>query len=459
MGSNTRGSVRALWNRQGYICVFWMVLQQLIVATSTYLLIEAMSFATSGEIDVALTYLLWFGLSLVIVYIPNALSELYRDRWKIRSFDLFLGMFADQNRSKTTLFHAKAKAEHESWVTHEGASTYDECTSCLIHLLGTVLNSVLNIIVIGLMMDASMLIWYGLATVVMLVANHYAKPTIKERSLGVQNARRALSTVVLSVWDNVTAGNAINREVWSKDKARTLAELVKRLDRYNVTRAIVSSGAVSVAFAIVCLGVAQYLYANMNDLSRVSAMIVTIPRQVQIIQSIFMFFGLYLAWVGSFERLKQLGNVLQVPSLKEQAADKVDLKSIVLDSGGSKTPIASADSLVQQITRLKSGRLTLRGKNGAGKSALLAILAESISDRRIFVPASPKNLRFGVADESALSDGQRMLAIINRIKNIADVDFLILDEWDANLDQHNRALISKEIDHIAATKVVVEVRH
>ena len=49
----------------------------------------------------------------------------------------------------------------------------------------------------------------------------------------------------------------------------------------------------------------------------------------------------------------------------------------------------------------------------------------------------------------------RLLEILEKV----DVDVLLLDEWDANLDQENQEYLSKMIDGWAKNKCVIEVRH
>lgn len=43
--------------------------------------------------------------------------------------------------------------------------------------------------------------------------------------------------------------------------------------------------------------------------------------------------------------------------------------------------------------------------------------------------------------------------------NKSDVDVIILDEWDANLDNINKNYLDELINELAMEKLVVEVRH
>lgn len=436
-----------------------MVIQQLTVAASTYLIIEAMANTTAGNMPVALRYLALFGLSLIAVYLPNALAELYSDRWGLASFGRFLADFADCNQSKVTLFHQSARKAYESWLTHEAEKTYKESTTLLTHLLGTVLNALFNIAVIGIMISSEILVWYLAAGVVMLIANRLSKDVVKDRSLTVQDARRGLASIVLTAWDNITSGNRHNRETWRQQKTAALAGSIAALDRYNITKALISSGTVVLAFLLVCFGIGRYIFDHLDDVERLSAMIVTIPRQIQIIQSIFMFFGLYLAWVGSFERLKSLSTAIDIPSRKAQTKGFIDWPSLRFEGQAQLSAVASFDALLTQLNQMSHGRITLRGRNGAGKSALLATIAEETGASSMYIPSSPRNLQFTAGVKDSSSDGEFMMAIFKQIPQLGGVQYLLLDEWDANLDQANSDIISAQLDQLAEDRVVLEIRH
>ncbi|MNT06215.1 hypothetical protein D3C72_1408710 [compost metagenome] len=57
------------------------------------------------------------------------------------------------------------------------------------------------------------------------------------------------------------------------------------------------------------------------------------------------------------------------------------------------------------------------------------------------------------------SDGNRLLVVFNRIAELEEVKFIILDEWDANLDGNNLILVNEAINKLAQNKVIIESRH
>ena len=129
-----------------------------------------------------------------------------------------------------------------------------------------------------------------------------------------------------------------------------------------------------------------------------------------------------------------------------------------------------------------TGRINIRGANGAGKSSLLASLKTEMRRRAYYWPATDR-LAFKftggvvpvdvegddedelvVVDESmdkklGFSTGERQLKSLEEIVNSTDAQFYLLDEWDANLDAANKAKADALVDALAARARVVEISH
>lgn len=56
------------------------------------------------------------------------------------------------------------------------------------------------------------------------------------------------------------------------------------------------------------------------------------------------------------------------------------------------------------------------------------------------------------------STGENLLLHIEFIKRIPE-KVVLLDEWDANLDQTNLSVLDEQIEILSKTKMVLEVRH
>ena len=135
-----------------------------------------------------------------------------------------------------------------------------------------------------------------------------------------------------------------------------------------------------------------------------------------------------------------------------------------------------------------TGRINVRGGNGAGKSTVLAALKAAIKNRAYYWPTTDR-LAFQFAEgvepddedegidpelldeagETAasareakkvgFSSGERQLKSLQEIVRFTDASVYLLDEWDANLDPKNRAAADALVEKLASRARVIEISH
>ena len=275
----------------------------------------------------------------------------------------------------------------------------------------------------------------------------------------LQSARKDLSNTLLRAWKNVFVGNQVNLQNWSTAFRRDLKQARKTSVAYDRDRSLISSVTVSLALLIIAAGNAVFLLQHRDDVTLLAGLIITFPRQLQIIQNIFAFFNIYLSWSGVWAQLKQLERILNVGQTETNAARFVNLREIQVSDGRRLLEYATVTDILRDIGNLETGRLTLRGANGSGKSTLLSLFAERTGDWSFYLPSEYSGLAFNSLVTVNGSDGQRLLAVFEEIEKLKEVKFILLDEWDANLDGENLRIIHEQIDVLARNKVVVECRH
>lgn len=444
-----------LINRDAVISTAWSTLQQLVVASSTYFILQAIRFATAGDIQTGMRYIAAFVASLVLVYLPNTLSMMYLQRWRLSAIQTFVRAFSDFNFGKTSFGHSRNKVQAEAWLTNESFTVYDEITNLIYQIYSTFMNSALNILVIALALDTRILFWYLLAGVLLMASNRLFSRRIISVSVGVQDSRKHLANSMLSAWDNIFVGNRSNFLNWKRNFEARMVDARSMATRYDLVRSLISSGTVSLSLLIVALGNGIFLYENAQSLPLVAALFITLPRQLQIIQSIFAFFNLTLSWTGAYAQLRELQKVIEVSQSDASSLKYVQFGLIEVSNC---TGLADFSSLKAVLTKDHCGRFTIRGKNGAGKSTLLGLLKQDFGDRAFYLPTNYADLIFQSTFLNH-SDGNRLLSVFNEIKDLEEIEYIILDEWDANLDADNVVKISEAIEVLANSKVVIESRH
>ena len=202
-----------------------------------------------------------------------------------------------------------------------------------------------------------------------------------------------------------------------------------------------------------------FLKEQLDNPTAFAALLVSLPRQLQVIQNIFAFFGLTLSWEGLRAQLKELEEILGISQTSRDLEEFVKLDEISVTNGGGKISVSKVSQLKGFLDQKDNGRFTLRGKNGAGKSTLLSILAEHTGESSFFLPSHFSDLSFKSDELISQSDGNRLLHAFEEIKNLSEVKFVFLDEWDANLDISNIDKINSAIEVLSQRKVVLESRH
>ena len=447
-----------LVNRDAALSTVWSTLQQLVVAASTYFILRAIERATNGDMPSATWYISGFVLSLVLVYLPGSLSMIYLQKWRFTSFASFIERFATFNFGKTTRGHSSNKLHSESWLTNESATVYEHATTLLYQIYSTLLNSALNILVIAFALDQKILFWYLLAIVALIFSNRLFKSKLSEVSIDAQRSRKTLSTSMLSAWDNIFTGNHHNFSNWQTRFLNNLKDARKGSARLEMTRASLSSGAMIVALIIVAIGNGLFFLENLNRLPMVAALFVTLPRQIQIIQSIFSLYSYSLSWTGTLAQLRELESIVEPQNSSPDPASFITFTEIAFSRSDEKFEHSHLKDVERFLESRSTGRISIRGKNGAGKSTLLSLLKETYGQRAFLLPTRFMNLNFK-RDISQQSDGNRLRDVMNEIEALDGIQLVILDEWDANLDPVNVREVSLAIDRMATRKLVIESRH
>ena len=450
-------AINALYNKDGLWCAGWIAVQQVVVASSTVFVVWLMKELTDHQ-RLSLVYMALFVGSLIGVYVPTALSHVYLERFKFTSFKTYVANFSKRNRMRRTLAHRRVKNEYESWITNESYLVFEETTWLLYDVFATFLNVLLNVIAISISLHHLWLfVGYMGAFIVLYGSNRFFRRNIERSSSAVQDSRKSMSQVLLAAWDNVFIGNQHNFERWWESFVESTTKLESRTIMYTVKQALISGGTMVCALALVGYSVFLYVQGSGGDLAALSALVVTFPRQIQIIQSIFDFIRSMVAWEGIKARLQGLEKPLQLED--ENSSSYIFWDQLKFWHQGHCLTFKGMDELQQFLLVRPNVRLTITGPNGAGKSTLLAVLAAELGKNAFFLPTR-SDLIFDSKELPDASDGQWVKLIFDEIRQDTTIpDTVILDEWDANLDQKNMHALSQQLENLATERRVIEVRH
>jgi len=433
-----------------------IVVQQMIVALSTYFLaITAERLATGRPFS---DQLCLFLLSVVLPYIPGSLSLYYLKKSQqdvLRNFSISasgqlygnprMWMDSEKKQSASALF------------TREGPETLNDFTAYLHENTSCGLNSLLSVFAVAAMIDVKFLITFtgGLALSAWLIK----KRDRKSQELGSlsETKKSLLGGWLWKMWDNVVLGNQINFNAWStgmKDLHQQSATATIQSTRYHLESATL----VSFINLLPSVLLAFYLAATNADHAQVAALLVSLPRVFQMINTGNQFLSGVAEFASYRGRIETLNSLFDATS-EDLLSRRITLPSIRVQNRESDLGIEeSFESIEALLTSLPTnGRITLRGANGAGKSSLLLELKRRKADEAIYVPA--KHDLILEAQTSPGSTGQNAAAYLQRLTQAIPGKALFIDEWDANLDEMNISRLDAFIESAALNSLVIEVRH
>lgn len=467
MNENIKTKVRMflkiLWNRFAVFSILFLLIQQLIVASSTFW-ITYLSEAVVNHGHIYL-YLTLFVASLFLVYIPGIFAGFNLEKAKSKAFFQYTALFSDKYKCiPEALSDKHFQAEKEPWLTNESSKTIEEAYSVGYDSLSTALNTLLNVLAICIAIDSKMMIGYIISFLILPIVSHWYKNKIAEAAIKLQQDRKSMSQTLLSGWDNIIIGNIYNFSIWWK-------EYLKRWSNYNHSSASavlimqIASASATIFTLIPVAIVFLWVFFTTSDVAKLAALIATLPRQIQIIQHFEILSTYAMHWHSVIAKLKALVSTITTPPFnKEQLVSRIQTKEITISINNQQKEFTSVDHFIETINAMPYGRITIRGRNGSGKTTLINLLKKELGNRAYYLPTTSK-LFFEKTLEESLSTGQRIKAYLEELtqtyqKSIQPHNHIFLfDEWDANLDKNNVMLISNLLDDFSKEYCVIEISH
>lgn len=442
-----------------------LTFQQLLESSATLWLVLLMKSITSQE--PFFHYLALYLSSLVLPYIPWCLAFVLRITWKQEAQRSFIQAFVSSNRNNIAEWSNKnLKEEKLSILTAEAPSAINALIDWIFDLYSYVMSVIFNIIALSIVVEPLFALAYGASVTAVIIVMKIKKRVQRQLTKKAIVARVDLTQQLLASWDNVLLGNQYNFNIWQERTGQRLKRCLQKnvdLERFDQVMAIFVALMTVVPSLLV---VVYFMYVNRHNTVLLSSFIVTMPILFMILSYTYQTLSLAFRWGMHKSKLVALFKAIQ-PTKEAfgRLEDKVkwDKIRIFEETKAPDEHVSLAgprdlfvpSELIQKTEM--PGRLTLRGENGAGKSTLLMLMKNSLQEKAYFLPTHSE-LSFS-SDQHDFSTGEALKHKLLEICKKVDAEVLLLDEWDANLDQENRESLSQLIDEIAQKKCVVEVRH
>jgi len=439
----------------------FLLLQQLIVASSSFWIIAMME-------DIQLNKSVWSNLtlllgSLILPYFPGAISLVLLTKWKNDLVLSFAGYFVEKTQSNQRLWaNRDAQEEKISILSHEGTNTITMFVDYIYELISTVTNVVFNIAAISFLITYEFSLGYlvslALAWVVLKLQKHKQK-VLTEKA---QISRIRWTNIILESWDNIVLGNRYNFHLWNR-KAQQVGESYKQrnflAELFNQTICIAIALLTFIPSFFIII---QMIARHSNDVIILGSITVILPRLFVILNYTYEILRLLASWPAQTQKLSKINKIFIFDNNRSSLESRISWDRLQCTANHANESIRHFPNSLNSINDVldniqKTGRITIRGENGSGKSSLLLLIKENYKDDAFLLPVKHQ-LRF-CSKLSHSSTGQSLKKVLKEIKESVREKVILLDEWDANLDQSNQKELSHLIDEIAKDKCIIEVRH
>ena len=463
-----------------FVMLGLMVLEALLGAATTYLVIKAGRDVANDEF--LISDLLWILAAQSAAYIIGAVSWIYAERAGFLAFGRYMLRFARDNRHQTqSLIDKEARERVEPFLTGETFYVYFHFLYEVEGDLRLLLGLIFNVIVLGTQLDGAFPLAYAAIFVILMALQWSMRKRVADAFFENQRMTNRMTAQGYTAWDNVFAGNRYNLRLWLANFKVRLRDGLDAQIKAIMTREGLSAASGIIGLAIVFAAMALVATQHADDTATLVALAATLPRQIEMTSSVHQFAAGWNEFLASWTRMGGVASSMR-PEFDPAFDSRIKFDRLILREGERANTVTSLDEAMRLVLAQPNGRINVRGPNGAGKSTLLTSLKAQIKTRAYYWPTADR-LAFQFAQGSepdedqkevdlseskpapiaskrpGFSSGERQIRALQEIVAYTDASIYLLDEWDANLDPHNRAAADALVEQLARRARVVEISH
>jgi len=280
-----------------------------------------------------------------------------------------------------------------------------------------------------------------------------AKSLIHKLSNQIQSQKLVSLNAIHRIWDNLFLGNHHYAQKAQRAAEEPIEQLFMFIERYKIVEQLFSCIPILIAIPMIIIVSRQQVSSHITSLG---ALVAVLPRSLQLLQNIHSFCTSLTNVLFLHNKINNLSRFVERLPKQSLISERVP-QSIMIDClQGPTNQVWTPKMLLQYPIHLSlpQGRFLITGSNGSGKSSLLRHIKQKHPEAVLWGP----DIVLGIETLNG-SIGEKHRCILLEILKNSNNNLLLLDEWDASLDQFNTKDIDQQLNELALIKTIFEVRH
>lgn len=427
-----------------------VIIQQICLAISTYhIALAGESLAINSFTQIQYHLILFFAFALLAYFLSSCVMysqvKLRNILWKDYVIDTLKNLGPNQNLSSK-----ENRQKTISWMTGEAPLVFEEISQFSADILSLYCNIIFTLIVFSITLGFRITSIVASSLVFSVLIVSMLKNKIHTLADKIQNDKLNAFLKIPVLWDNLFFGNSNHIRSSKSLFADSAGSYFRQTEKYTILEQIIACLPIYITVPLIII----VLLTQNASYIVLGAFVAVLPRTLQLlgnVHALSIYNSRFLLILRKFKNLLTFSKDLEQQDLGSQ----INFNEIEISNLGKENKKILATDFIRNIINknLPFGRYLMTGTNGAGKSTLLKFIKASFPEAILISPeASPGYLTL------IGSTGEQQIKKIQEIF-LEPSELYLLDEWDANLDNHNRIKIDNLIDKMKNTSIILEVRH
>lgn len=436
-------------NKYFRLAIILVIFQQTMLALSTWFIARSGTYLVSENYYQVKYTLIYFFIFAILAYISSSFVSILTIKSKNIAWEKYTKKTINEISKNINLVSQDNQKKTISWISSESPSTLGSATNFYIQFTSIVLNIVFTFFVFFITLGSRISSILLIALLVSVVLVFFLRKKVENSSKTIQEKNLSVLTYIEPYYNKSIFGNNSMRKDSNIKLESKMNLYFDNIVKYSYLEQIIASTPIIIGVLAI---IAYLIFTPLSIIySFLGAIVAVLPRTLQLFGNVHSLSLYSTQFIMIKVKLKNLFNFTKnLPSYS--LIDNLDINAIKIIKNSIE--INSQDFLNNiKNSKLENGRYLISGENGAGKSSLLKLI-KSIQTESILL--SP-NVIFSENIKS-LSTGMFQIKQVQEVLKL-DPKYILLDEWDANLDMKNKVHLDKIFNEKSEKNILIEVRH